>query len=147
MTTPDDQPVPQGNYRAAVRHADVIRTSGMTPRKNGELLYSGKILAGDPPAIHRPAVELATINALAAARSCLTPGEEIAAILQLTVFLNTGPGFARHSAVADYASDILMKTLGPSAIGSRAAVGVASLPGGAPVEVTLVAAARTTERE
>ncbi len=37
-----EQPVPQGKYLTAVRHADLIFTSGMTPRKAGILIYSGK---------------------------------------------------------------------------------------------------------
>ena len=41
-----EQPIPQGKYLPAVRHADVIYTSGMTPRKAGILMYSGK---SEPP--------------------------------------------------------------------------------------------------
>lgn len=36
-------PIPQGKYKPAVRHGDLIFTAGMTPRKNGVLLMSGKI--------------------------------------------------------------------------------------------------------
>ena len=36
------QPIPQGKYLPAVRHAELIYTSGMTPRKAGNLLYSAK---------------------------------------------------------------------------------------------------------
>ncbi len=42
-----EQPVPQGNYLPAVRHADLIYTSGMTPRKGGIIVYSGKIRVSD----------------------------------------------------------------------------------------------------
>lgn len=40
---------------------------------------------------------------------------------------------------ADYASDVLIENLGANCIGSRAAIGVASLPSNAPVEVVLTA--------
>lgn len=33
MSTFKEQPIPQGKYLPAVRHADLIFTSGMTPRK------------------------------------------------------------------------------------------------------------------
>ena len=36
-------PIPQGKYKPAVRHGGLIFTAGMTPRKNGVLLMSGKI--------------------------------------------------------------------------------------------------------
>jgi enamine deaminase RidA (YjgF/YER057c/UK114 family) len=39
------KPIPHGKYLPAVRHADLIYTSGMTPRKAGILIYSGKIRA------------------------------------------------------------------------------------------------------
>lgn len=134
-----EQPIPQGKYLPAVRHADLIYTSGMTPRKAGTLLYSGKIKVIDPIESHKDAVRLATLNALTAAQACLNPGERIALILQLNVFLNAEEEFAAHAKIADYASDVLIENLGADCIGSRAAIGVASLPSNAPVEITLTA--------
>ncbi len=133
-----EQPIPQGTYLPAVRHADLIYTSGMTPRKAGILVYSGKIRAGDPLESHRDAVRLATLNALAAAQACLQEGEKLSVILQMTIFINAEPEFTAHSKIADYASAALIEKLGPGSIGSRAAVGVASLPANAPVEVIFI---------
>lgn len=135
-----DQPIPQGNYLPAVRHAGLIYTSGMTPRKKGELMYSGKIRATDPVESHRDAVCLATSNALVAAEGCLIEGEKISRILQLNVYLNAEPEFTAHSKIADFSSDLLVECLGVGSIGSRAAIGVASLPSDASVEVTLIGA-------
>jgi enamine deaminase RidA (YjgF/YER057c/UK114 family) len=133
-----EQPIPQGKYLPAVRHADLIYTSGMTPRKAGKLIYSGKIRATDPIESHKNAIRLATLNALVAARACLREGERISVILQLNIFLNVEQEFTAHAKIADYASDVLMENLGANSIGSRAAIGVASLPSDAPVEVTLI---------
>ena len=133
-----EAPVPQGNYLPAVRHADLIYTSGMTPRKSGKLIYAGKIRAGDPIESHRGAVRLAALNALAAAQACLKEGEQISVILQLNIFLNAEPEFTAHPKLADYASELLIEHLGPGCIGSRAAVGVATLPSDAPVELSLI---------
>jgi enamine deaminase RidA (YjgF/YER057c/UK114 family) len=133
-----EQPIPQGKYLPAVRHADLIYTSGMTPRKAGKLIYSGKILAADPIESHRDAVRLATLNALVAAQACLREGERISVILQLNIFLNVEQEFTAHAKIADYASDVLMENLGANSIGSRAAIGVASLPSDARVEITLI---------
>lgn len=134
-----EQPIPQGKYLPAVRHNDLIYTSGMTPRKAGELLYCGQILSNDSIESHKDAVRLSTLNALAAAQSCLNQGERISIILQLKVFLNAEEAFTAHATLADYASDLLIENLGTNCIGSRAAVGVTSLPSNAPVEVTLIA--------
>jgi enamine deaminase RidA (YjgF/YER057c/UK114 family) len=132
-----EQPIPQGKYLPAVRHADLIFTSGMTPRKAGNLMYSGKIRVADSIESHRDAVRLATLNALTAAQACLHDGEKIAFILQLNVFLNAEENFTAHAKVADFASELLIENLGSDCIGSRAAIGVSSLPSNSPVEITI----------
>ncbi|MBS4060023.1 MAG: RidA family protein [Bacteroidetes bacterium] len=132
-----EQPIPQGKYLPAVRHADLIFTSGMTPRKAGNLMYSGKIRVADSIESHRDAVRLATLNALTAAQACLREGEKIAFILQLNVFLNAEENFTAHAKVADFASELLIENLGSDCIGSRAAIGVSSLPSNSPVEITI----------
>jgi len=80
-----EQPIPQGKYLPAVRHNDLIYTSGMTPRKAGKLLYCGQIRANDSIESHKEAVRLSTLNALAAAQACLGEGEKISVILQLNI--------------------------------------------------------------
>ena len=135
-----NQPTPQGKYKAAVRHLNLIYTSGMTPRISGELKYSGIIQSKFPLETYKGALELATKNALTAAKACLNENEEIKFIPQLSVFLNAEPGFKDHAKLANYASEEIIRQLGENAIGSRAASGVASLPGNACVEITLVAA-------
>ena len=134
------QPVPLGNYLAAKRHGNLIFTSGMTPRENGALLFSGPVRADEPLDVYREAVVLSARNALSAARAQLAEGEAIGSILSLTVYVAAAPDFTAHSRIADFASAFLASELGADGIGCRAAVGVATLPGNAPVEVQLVAA-------
>lgn len=133
-------PLPQGDYVAATRHGSLIFTAGMTPRENGRLMFSGPVRRDQPLETWREAVVLACSNALRAARATLAPGEDLAAVLSLTVYVAAEAGFAAHSALADFASQFLKEQLGASGIGSRCAVGVATLPGNAPVEIQMVAA-------
>ena len=134
-------PVPQGNYRPATRFGDFVFTSGMTPRVNGELRFTGVVRAAEPVESWKEAVVLACRNALTAARGMLQPNEHVAGVPSLTVFIAAEAGFIRHSRLADFASDFLRAELGECGIGSRAAVGVATLPGNAPVEIQLTLAA------
>ena len=134
------QPIPQGKYLPAVRHDNFIYTSGMTPRKDGVLVYSGKIKTTEPLEYYREAIEIATKNALIAAQATLEKDEKVSLILQLTVYLNAEEDFREHSKMADFASALLVEELGAISIGSRAAIGVSSLPSNAMVEVTLVGA-------
>ena len=134
-------PIPQGNYRPAVRRGDFIYTAGMTPRKDGGLLLSGPVTTDCPLEGYRKAVVQAASNALTAAKNTLREGERIGQILSLTVYVNAVPGFTAHSKIGDMASDWLYEQLGEAGVGARAAVGVAGLPGDAPVEIQLMEAA------
>ncbi|SFD34783.1 RidA family protein [Algibacter pectinivorans] len=131
-------PIPQGKYISAVRHANIIYTSGMTPRKDGVLLHSGKIKVSVPIEVYKEGVELATLNAIGSVLNCLEMNEKISTVLQMHVFLNTEHGFTQHSKIADFASETIINVLGIKSIGSRVAVGVASLPSNATVEIVLV---------
>lgn len=132
------QPVPQGAYVSARRYGELVHTSGMTPRKNGVLVLEGPIRTSEALENYNDAVILAASNALAAAESTLEAGETIASVLNMTVFIAAEADFVSHSALADFASRFLEAKLGPDGIGARAAVGVATLPGNAPVELQLV---------
>ncbi|MDD2919733.1 RidA family protein [Rhodoferax sp.] len=136
MTRP---PVSQGNYVAAKRHGNLVHTSGMTPRDNGVLMFKGAVSPGAPLETYQAAVELATKNALTAARLLAGPHERVAGVLSLTVYIAAEPEFTAHARLADFASAFLQREMGDDGIGCRAAIGVASLPGNAPVETQLVA--------
>ena len=134
-------PIPQGNYKPAVRHGDLIFTAGMTPRKDGVLIMSGKISPDQPIEVYRDAIRQAASNALTAARNTLKEGESIVQILSLTVYINAEPTYTTHAKIGDVASEYLCEELGAAGVGARAAIGMGTLPGNAPVEVQLIAAA------
>ncbi len=133
-------PIPQGMYVPANRFENLIFTAGMTPRDNGVLIKTGKIAIADPIEDYRDAVRQAAKNALTAARNKLEEGEHIARILLITVYVNAEEGYSTQAKIADHASEYFCEELGEAGIGSRAAVGVASLPGNAPVEISIICA-------
>lgn len=131
-------PIPQGKYVPATRCNNIVFTAGMTPRKNGVLLFTGKVKTEEPIETYRDAVRQATFNALTAASNLLKENEHIEKVLSLCVFINAEENYTSHARLADYASEYLYEELGESGIGCRAAVGMGSLPGNAPVEVQLI---------
>ena len=135
-------PIPQGKYVPATRFGQLIYTAGMTPRKNGVLMMEGKLGQAANLEDYREAVVQAAKNALSAARNKLNEGEALAQILSITVYVNAEADFTGQSKLADMASEYFCEELGEAGVGSRAAVGVASLPGNAPVEISIVAAAQ-----
>lgn len=131
-------PPPQGLYVPARRYNDLVFVSGMTPRRNGVLLHAGQVASDAPAGLYEQAVRLATGNALQAAEAQLRSGERIASVLSLTVYVNAPPGFTRHSQIADIASRHIQDCI-HAALPSRTAIGVASLPGNAVVEISMIA--------
>lgn len=134
-------PIPQGKYVPATRFENMIFTAGMTPRNNGVLIREGKVRLEDSMEDYTEAVRQAASNALTAAENVLEEGEKIVRILSITVYVNAEEGFTKQSKLADIASEYFCEKLGDAGIGSRAAVGVASLPGNAPVEISIIAGA------
>ncbi|WP_043932497.1 RidA family protein [Bacillus sp. EB01] len=132
-------PIPQGKYVPASRYENLIYTAGMTPRNNGVLIQEGKVSAGLPVGTYNAAVRQAAANALTAAKNMINEQERLEQILALTVYINAEDTFQAHSSLADFASEYLFEELGHAGIGSRAAIGVASLPGNAPIEIQLIA--------
>jgi enamine deaminase RidA (YjgF/YER057c/UK114 family) len=88
------------------------------------------------------AARRAAVQALAALRGALGSFDDVEVIAQLTVFVAATPAFTEHPKVANGASELLADVLGEAGQHARAAVGVASLPLGASVEVAMVAATR-----
>ena len=134
-------PIPQGKYVPATRFGDLIFTAGMTPRKNGVLIQSGRVEKDAPLENYKEAVRQAADNALTAARNQLAEGERIVRVLSMTVYVNAEEGFTSHAKIADFASDYLSEELGDASPMARVSVGVATLPGKSPVEIQLVCGA------
>jgi enamine deaminase RidA (YjgF/YER057c/UK114 family) len=130
---------PQGAYVPVVVHGGFAWTAGMTPRRHGELVVGGVVGRNLDLAEAKEAAGLAAGNAVTA----LVEAVGLAGIvrtLSMTVYVVAVDGFTAHSAVADGASAVLRERLGDRGTVARTAVGVKSLPSGAPVEVALVAA-------
>lgn len=132
-------PVPQGKYVPAVRNGDLIVTAGMTPRKDGVLMLSGKVRADVPLETYKEAVVQAAANALTAARNQLQEGEKIARVMLMHVYINAEQDFVEHAKLADFASEYLVAELGDAGICARCALGMGTLPKKAPVEISLLA--------
>ncbi len=133
-------PKPQGRYVPATRSGSTIRTAGMTPRRDGHLLIVGRVGVEVDLAAARDAASVAVRNAVVAARSMLEVGERMCCV-EMTVYIACSSDFTALSTVADGASDALAVEFGPDGLPARSAVGVYALPGGAPVEVALIAEA------
>ncbi len=128
---------PLAAYVPAVRSGNHVYVSGQLPMADGALLASGTV-GQDVPADE--AVRLArrcALNALAAI-DALVGLEAVVRVVKITGFVASSPGFIGQPAVINGASELFGAVFGEAGRHARSAVGVASLPLGAPVEVEVI---------
>jgi enamine deaminase RidA (YjgF/YER057c/UK114 family) len=130
-------PPPVAKYVPAVRVGDLVWASGATPTIDGVLVISGKLGAEVTVEQGRDAARLAALNCLAGAMTVIDSLGDIARIVKLNGYVASAEGFADQPKVINGASELLEQIFGASGKHARTAVGVAELPGHAPVEVEM----------
>lgn len=141
ITLPD-VPKPVAAYVPAVRTGRYVYVSGQLPSVGGKPLVVGKVGAEVTPEEAKQAARVAAINALAALASVVGTLDDVTRIVKVTGFVASAPGFTGQPGVVNGASELLKEVFGEAGQHARAAVGVAELPLGVPVEVELIAEVR-----
>jgi len=129
---------PAANYVPFVRSGNLLFTAGQLPLKDGKLQASGLLGRDVDTAGGREAAKFCAINILAQAKAALGDLEKIVRLVKITVFVASTPDFTEQHLVANGASDFLAEVLGDRGKHARSAVGTASLPLNAAVEVEAV---------
>ncbi|MEM8738933.1 MAG: RidA family protein [Planctomycetota bacterium] len=134
-------PPPAADYDPVARHGRQLWVSGQLPfDDDGRLLATGTVGGAVDLETARRCAQRCVVNALAVLQRELDggAGPGFARVIKVGVFVASAPGFAEQHLVADGASGWLTAMLGDAGRHARAAVGCASLPLDAPVEVELV---------
>lgn len=137
LALPDDVP-PLAAYVPATRAGDLVFTAGQVPMRDGALLSVGKVGGEVSESDAYDCARQCALNALAAAASVAGGLDAIAQVVRVVVYVASTPEFTGHPAVANGASELLGAVFGDAGQHARSAVGAASLPLNAPVEVELV---------
>ena len=137
LTLPSDSP-PLAAYVPAVRSGDLVFTAGQLPRRDGELVATGKVGAEVTPEVAAEAAAACALNALAAIKGEVGDLSAVRRVVKVVVFVASAPGFTGQPGVANGASELLGKVFGDAGVHARSAVGVAVLPLDVPVEVEVV---------
>jgi len=135
-------PTPEAlaSYIPVTQSGSLAFVAGQVAMVDGQLLHAGKLGKQVSVEMGQAAASRAALQALSALRQHLDGSfERLHRILQLTVFVAADVEFVEHPTVANGASDTLIAILGPNGRHARAAVGVASLPLGASIEITMTA--------
>ena len=129
---------PLAAYVPAVTSGSYVYTAGQLPLRDGSLLASGRVGVEVDVATATACARLCALNALAAVRGEVGDLDRVRRVVKVVGYVASAPDFTAHPAVVNGASELLAEVLEDAGVHARSAVGVASLPLGAPVELELV---------
>lgn len=129
---------PAANYVPFRRSGDLLFTAGQLPLRDGKLAATGLLGRDLDTAAGREAAKLCAINVLAQAKAALGDLDLVRRLVKITVFVASAPDFTEQHLVANGASDFFVAAFGEAGRHARSAVGTASLPLNAAVEVEAI---------
>ncbi len=129
---------PAGAYVPAVISGNLVFTAGQIPLVDGTLMATGKVSKEISPEFAKEIAQRCALNALAAVKSVLGDLSRVKRVVKVVGFVASTPEFTGQPGVLNGASELLGNVFGDAGLHARSAVGVASLPLDAPVEVELI---------
>lgn len=130
---------PAANYVPYVISGNLLFLSGQLPIEGGKVAVTGLVGGDVVLADAQRAAELCAINILAQAKSALSGDlARITRVVKLNGFVASAPGFVEQHLVINGASNLIANVLGEAGKHARAAVGMASLPLNAAVEIDAI---------
>lgn len=137
-------PTPIANFRPYKSHGGMVFLAGQTCEWNGRMVLAGKVGRDHDVVEGRRAARICGLNLIAAlAQACGDNLDRVESCIRLGGFVNAPPAFPLVPAVIDGASDLMIEFFGDGGTHARTAVGVATLPQDAAVEVEAIFALRT----
>src|ERR1700722_7847867 len=132
-------PMPIANFVPFRRDGDRIFLAGQICEWNGEVKYRGKLGVEHGLENGQEAAKLCALNLVAALReACGGSLNHVTACLRVGGFVNCAPDYLQVPQVINGASDLIHALFGDRGLHARTAIGVASLPQGAAVEVDAI---------
>jgi len=130
--------VPVAAYVPCVRTGNLVFVSGQVPVVDGKPSHLGRLGEGVGLQDGRAAARTCAINVIAALKVELGELSLVRRVVKLTGFVASTPDFTDQPKVANGASELFGEVFGDAGRHARAAVGVAALPLGVPVEVEAI---------
>ena len=129
-------PPPRGAFKPFSRSGSLVFLAGQICEWDGEVRFAGQIGVVHDLAAGQKAAELCALNLLAALRLALDGDlDRVVCCHRLGGFVSARPGYPDVPKVVNGASDLMFAVFGERGRHARTAVGVATLPAGASVEV------------
>jgi enamine deaminase RidA (YjgF/YER057c/UK114 family) len=122
----------------AVTTGNLVFLAGHVPFDEHGEIVRGKLGSVLDVEQGKAAARLAGIGLLAALKAEIGSLDRVTRIVKVTGMVNSAPGFVEQPAVVNGCSDLLVEVFGERGRHARAAVGMASLPGGAAIEIEMI---------
>ena len=127
---------PVANYVPSVRAGVLLFVSGqLCLDAGGQLVAKGKLGGGVSVEDGQKAARACAVNLLAHVKAAIGDLDNVVRVVRLGGFVSVVPDFVDVPKVVNGASDVMVAAFGDQGRHARAAVGVASLPLDAAVEV------------
>ncbi len=120
-----------------VQVGNLLYLSGSTPGRSGKK-WNGQLGKEYTTAEGKEAAREVAWNQLCVAKSALGELSRIKRAIKVLGMVNSAPGFAEQPQVINGFSELLVEVFGENGRHARSAVGMAGLPGNAPVEVEVI---------
>ena len=127
------------NLVPAVRTGNLVYLSGTGPGlPEGGLLHVGKL--GSDLSVEQgyDCARQTMLNLLTNLKAEIGDLDKVKRVVKLLCMINAAPDFGDTPRVANGASDLLVNLYGDRGRHARSAVGMATLPGGMPVEIEMI---------
>jgi enamine deaminase RidA (YjgF/YER057c/UK114 family) len=132
-------PAKAAHYEPVIVHGKLAFVSGQVSRLPDGII-SGHLQRDDSIEQAKEAAKVSMLRCLSVLKQKLGNLDKIEQVLSVRGFVSAAPDFERHPEVMDAASQCLIQHLGDKGRHTRAALGVASIPGGGLTEIEMVVA-------
>jgi enamine deaminase RidA (YjgF/YER057c/UK114 family) len=130
---------PTNTLVSAVRVGDMLYVSGTGPAKADGKSWVGRLGQDMTVEEGNKAARQVGLQILAVVQAEVRSLDKVQRLVKTLGMVNATPDFKDHPRVINGFSDLMVEVFGPDAgKGARSAVGMASLPGGIPVEIEAI---------
>jgi enamine deaminase RidA (YjgF/YER057c/UK114 family) len=126
---------PAGNYMLYVQSGNLVFMAGATSIRPDGIRVAGKLGADLTVEQGYEAARFAMLNVLARLKEAVGDLDRVTQVVRVFGMVNSDPSFTQTTAVMNGASDLLVDLFGDRGRHARCAVGMATLPQNAAVEI------------
>ena len=129
---------PVANYVNAVRTGNLVFLAGHGPQRPDGTWITGKVGRDMDIETAKDAARLTAINLLSSLKAEIGDLNKVKRVVKVLGMVNSDESFTDQPKVINGCSDLLVSVFGDRGKHARAAVGMASLPFGIPVEIEMI---------